>query len=549
MSERRLAGVALDQDVAIPRRDGTHLRADVYRPAGPAPRPVLLLRNAYDKRRAQSYWYAPPSWYAEQGYAVVVEDVRGRHRSEGRFVPLEHEADDGADLATWAVEQPWSNGRVGSYGYSYCGLNQLLTAGAGAPLGALAPALAPAGLGEGCLLQGGVQALAFAVTWAVELGVLAIGEGVGGHELTALTPDALRQVLQVRPPLRLLEGARSPAEAGWLRSWLAGDPEDPYWQRPEHRPDYERIAAPALHLAGAYDTFRAATVGHYDALRGARDGDPRVLLRLGPWTHQPARPSSPAWPLPGLGPADSDVDDLQLGFFDATLRDAPWDEPPVLATVLNSAHVWTGSTWPPKEAGPQRWHLSSTGRAASTGGALVREPPGATPPDHLVYDHGDPVPARGGDDCCDPSLLGMGPADQRVIEGRRDVLVYTSAPLDRELLVLGETTVTLHIETVEARSQWLARLCLVTVTGASVNLCEGVRRIATSEGSAIVTLDLGPLAARVAPGERLRLHVTCGSEPRWLDLVDPVSREPVVTRAVVRHDDAHPSTLVVSALP
>lgn len=539
MSERRLAGVVLDDDVPIARRDGTVLRADVYRPTRPGPHPVLLLRNAYDKRRAQSYWYAPPSWYAERGYVVVVEDVRGRHRSEGRFVPLEHEADDGVDLTAWALDQRWSNGRIGSYGYSYCGLNQLLAAGAGAPLGALAPALAPAGLGEGCLLQGGVQALAFTVTWAAELGVLPLG---------VLTPDTLRQVLQVRPPVRLLEQVSSSAAPDWLRSWLTGDPADPYWQRPWHRPRYERITAPVLHLAGAYDTFRTASVEHYEALCRTREGDPRVQLRLGPWAHQPARPSCPAWPLQGPGRGDWDVEDLQLPFFDAALRDAPCDEPPVVVAVLNSPEAWKGHIWPPPEAHPQRWHLTSAGRAGSSGGTLVRELPSASPPDHLVYDHGDPVPARGGDDCCDPSLLGMGPADQRMVEARRDVLVYTSAPLDRELLILGEATVTLHIETVSAPSQWLARLCLVTAAGISVNLCEGVRRIAADDGQARVTLDLGPLAVRVGPGERLRLHVTCGSAPRWLDLAYPAGGGPAVTRAVVHHDADHPSALVVSVL-
>src|SRR6266542_1385278 len=172
VSLKPAATIRVDQEVRVPLRDGLALVADVYRPAGGGRYPVLLMRNAYDRRVAQIYLYAHPRWYAERGYAVVVQDIRGRWGSPGEFDPLVHEATDGADTVAWAAEQPWSNGRVGMYGFSYLGISQLLTA-AEQPdaLRAIAPALAPSHMREGWLFNGGAFALGFALGWAIELGV------------------------------------------------------------------------------------------------------------------------------------------------------------------------------------------------------------------------------------------------------------------------------------------------------------------------------------------------------------------------------------------
>ena len=155
----------------VPLRDGTALAADVYRPQGGGRWPVLLLRLPYNRRLAQTILYAHPSWYAAHGYAMVVQDVRGRWASAGTFDPIAAEAADGADTIAWAASQPWSNGRVGMYGFSYPGMLQLL-AGAERPPGlqAIVPALAPSQMREGWLYNGGAFALALALGWTLELG-------------------------------------------------------------------------------------------------------------------------------------------------------------------------------------------------------------------------------------------------------------------------------------------------------------------------------------------------------------------------------------------
>jgi putative CocE/NonD family hydrolase len=593
MTKRRLAAVTLDADVRVPRRDGVALRADVYRPAGGGRHPALVLRLPYDKRLAQSYWYAPPSWYAERGFAVVVEDVRGRHRSPGAFVPLANEGADGADLLRWVAAQPWCDGSVGMYGYSYCGLVQLLAAGADGevPLAAIAPALAPPGLGDGCLHVGGVPAASFAVGWAIELDALRLDTLPGGA-MRLLDASALRDLVLATPG-ELLRGAADDATAAWLRHWLDLDPDDGYWRTPSHRPAYDRIGAHALHLGGLYDTFRSGTVDHYRRLRSAAatprpsalggedpgdlssaqarypqagaaevpaGSDPRAPaaasapsradhLVLGPWTHQPVRSVGAAPSLARADPAAWQVDRLQLDFFDAVLRGgAPPAGPPVRIAVLNSGDAWTGVAWPPEPATPVRWYLTSRGRANGRDGdgLLTRDQPAPAPPDHLVFNHADPVPAFGGDDCGDPALVGMGPADQATVERRNDVLVYTSAPAARDRLFAGDAAATLFVDTADRISHWVARVCLVTAEGASVNLAEGVVRHDGGEaaGPWRVEVPIGPVAFRVGRGQRLRLHVTSGSAPRWGGVRDPDGRL-AVSRSVVLHDPDHPACLTL----
>lgn len=546
MTERTLGRVVLDADVTVPRRDGTALSADVYRPAGVTRSPALLLRLPYDKRRAQSYWYAPPSWYAERGLAVVVEDVRGTHRSAGTFVPLRQEAQDGADLAGWVAEQPWCDGAVGMYGYSYCGLLALLTAAEEAvPLRAIAPAMAPPGLGDGCLHRGGIPAAAFAVTWALELGALRLDRIHGGRMGGVLTAESLRWLVLDTPLPDLLHAA-DPAMAPWLRHWLAADPAAAYWHTPSHQPAYGRVRAAALHLGGWYDTFRAGVTGHYRQLRAARPAPADDRLVVGPWTHQPARTGGRHL-LDGPSPAAWSVDELQLGFFESALHGRQPTGPPVQVAVLNSGDVWAGDGWPPPSATTARWYLTSRGRANSRDGdgTLTLQPPPAAPPDHLVYSHADPVPAVGGDDCGDPSLVGMGPADQEPVERRTDVLVYTAPSASRETVVVGDAAATLFVHSADPASQWLVRVCLVTVAGHSVNLAEGiVRHVAAGPGPVAVEVPIGPVAFRIRPGERLRVHVTQGSSPRWGGL-RTAAGQLAVTRSVLLHDPDHPSCLLL----
>ena len=165
MTAQRLPGfsdLVLERDVPARMRDGTTLYADVYRPSGGGPFPVLLMRLPYDKTQAASVTYRHPSWYASHGYVVVVQDTRGRWRSEGDFYPFAHEAEDGYDTVEWAASLPHANSRVGTYGFSYDGATQLQAAlGRPPSLRAICPGFTGSQYYEGWAYNGGAFALAF----------------------------------------------------------------------------------------------------------------------------------------------------------------------------------------------------------------------------------------------------------------------------------------------------------------------------------------------------------------------------------------------------
>ena len=159
----------------VPRRmrDGVTLYADVYRPAGEGPFPVILMRLPYDKTQAENITYSHPSWYAQRGYMVVVQDVRGYWVSEGEFTPFLHEAEDGYDTIEWAARSPGANGRVGMYGFSYAGATQLMPATLRPPsLVTVCPALTASQYYEGWTYNQGALALAFTMSWAVNLAAM-----------------------------------------------------------------------------------------------------------------------------------------------------------------------------------------------------------------------------------------------------------------------------------------------------------------------------------------------------------------------------------------
>ena len=516
------------EEVRVPLRDGLVLHADLYRPAGAGRHPVLVLRNPYDRRVAQSYLYAHPSWYAAQGYAVLVQDVRGRWGSDGRFDPLVNEGRDGADTVAWAAEQPWSNGRVGLYGFSYPAMSQLLAA-AEHPQGlrAAVPALAPSQLRAGWLYDGGAFALAFALGWAIELGVDQARRRSPGLEAELLAVAADPRPWFTSRPLRDLPLFRRNRICDFYFDWIEHETDGAWWSERQVEGRYDRIRVPAMHIGGWYDVFVDGTLTNWAGLRAAGHAPQRLVV--GPWHHLPAL--VPAGPIP-FGPVSlRDLDADQLAWFDLWLRDhdgGATGRAPVSA-YLTGADRWVElDDWPPPAARPVRWWLHSRGRAngAAGDGTLTTEAPGNEPPDVFVYDPAQPVPSAGGHSCCDPGYAPMGPADQVAVEVLHDVLVYTSAPLARPMVVAGRVTAELHASSSAVDTDWVVKLCDVDARGRSVNLQEGIVR-ARFRGSPdaptplvpgeveAYRVGLGSVFHRFRPGHRIRVQVSSSSFPAW----------------------------------
>jgi putative CocE/NonD family hydrolase len=522
------ATIAIEENLRVPLRDGLELTADVYRPAGAGRHPVLVMRLPYDRRFAQNYLYAHPSWYAAKGYAVVAQDVRGRWGSDGRFDPLVNEGLDGADTVAWAAEQPWSNGRVGMYGFSYPGMSQLLVAAEQPPgLRAVVPALAPSQLRDGWIYDGGAFSLAFALGWAIELGV-----GEARRRSPSLEPDLLAAAANPgrwfgHRPLRDLPLFRELGICDFYFDWIEHETDGAWWAERQVEGRYDRIRVPALHVAGWYDVFVDGSLTNWAGLRDRARVPQRLVV--GPWHHLPAL--VPAGPIPFGKASQRDLDADQLSWFDLWLRDQDdgvTARPPVSA-YLTGADRWVElDDWPPADAMPVRWWLHSRGRANTMAGdgTLSNLEPGDEPPDVFVYDPAQPVPSAGGHSCCDPGYAPMGSADQVAVEVLQGVLVYTSAPLTRPLVLAGQVEAELHAVTSAVDTDWVVKLCSVDERGRSLNLQEGIVRARFRDSldapeplvpGEVVTyrVQLGSVFHRFAAGHRVRMQVSSSSFPAW----------------------------------
>jgi uncharacterized protein len=564
-----LPEVTLQRNVSCRMRDGVTLYADVYRPAGEGPFPVILMRLPYDKTQAETINYSHPSWYAQRGYMVVVQDVRGSWASEGVFTPFLSEAEDGYDSIEWAARLPGANGRVGMYGFSYAGATQLMPATLRPPsLLTICPALTASQYYEGWTYNQGALALAFTMSWAVSLAEMEARRAKDDEAMTMLraafaNSQAWNWYLPLTefPPLTGKYGS-------YFFDWLAHPTYDDYWRRWSIDEDYSRLTIPALHIAGWYDVFLTGSVKNFIGMRNESGSDvarARQKLLVGPWTHMPWAPTGLTSDLRGCGPGI--VDDMQLRWFDQFLKgeetgvlDAP------VSLFVMGAETWRDfPDWPPPGSEPVRWFFHSKGRANSRfgDGTLSLDAPGGEPSDLFTADPMAPTTSIGGHSCCFNFVAPMGPADQRAAEEYNSVLVYTSEPLVEPTELIGDVTVTLYAATSARDTDWTARLCEVHPDGRSINLQEGIVRARYRESQSEPSLlepdriyrydiSLGPVGVRIAPGNRLRVTVSSSDFPQWdrnLNTGDHLFRQrpsaAVVATQTVLHNTEHASHLTV----
>ena len=569
-----LAGVRAEHDVPVPMRDGCVLRADVYRPEQGSGHPVLVMRTPYDKRFAQNFVYQHPVWYARQGYVVVVQDVRGRHASDGVFYPARAEAHDGADTVAWASRLEGTSGKVGTFGFSYPGAVQLLAA-AERPEGltCAVPGFAGGDFYDGWTYNGGAFNHAFILSWVVQF--LGVPEALkrGDREAAARLAAAGGTLDQLywAQPLQELALFRDAGVADYFYDWLEHDTRDDYWKALSMDGRYESVGAPCLHVGGWYDSFIEGTLRNFTRLRElAGDDDARhQRLVVGPWYHIPwgrvvgARDFGEE--------AGNTVDALQLAWFDHWLKgERPdlLDEPPVRLFVMGANRWREASTWPPEGARVEDWFLRSDGRASSLSGdgALSRERPSDEPPDVFAYLPVAPVPSRGGRSCCLPDTAPMGSFDQTEIELRNDVLVYSTAPLERDVEVAGTVELILYAATDRPDTDWTAKLVDVGECGCAFNLCDGIVRARFRESLERPTplepgrvyeyrIRVGSTCNRFKRGHRIRVEVSSSNFPHYdinpntgQRVGEATLLDSVVATQAVFHDSSRPSRLLLPVL-
>ena len=426
----------VERDVAVRVRDGTVLRADVLRPAGAGRFPVLVYRTPYGKQEAVRE-HGTFGRAVARGYAVVVQDVRGRYASAGTFDPYRNEGRDGYDTIEWAAAQPWSDGRVGTFGLSYPGAVQWLAALESPPhLRAMVPAMTFS-TGRNFFYSGGAFDLSW-IPWiwsSIAPDLRARGGLPGPRTPEEARAEWARVGDELRGTLPLAEMAALRPVAPFYYEWLRHPPGDPYWDFAEVRGRHDRVAAAVLNLSGWHDETYGpeGAITNFRGLVEARRGasDPRARLVIGPWTHGVAATATTRVGEREMGAAAAvDYDDAVLRFRDRHLRGVGrGPEPPVRVFVMGAGRWREGTDWPLPGTAPLPLHLAGPA-AEGAPGRLVRAPASSGPASStFVSDPARPV--------VDPHAEEAGAHDYRSLAGRSDVLVFDSDPLPDDLEVVG----------------------------------------------------------------------------------------------------------------
>lgn len=566
-------------DVPATMRDGTILRADVYRPSQ-TPSPVILMRTQYGKTGAQVQpsRYQSPDWFASHCYLVVVQDIRGTGASSGTFEEYAHDRDDGYDSVEWAAALPGSDDKVGMYGSSYVGATQWLAAVTAPPhLVTIVPSNTASDYYDGWTYQGGEFRLAFVLPWALGLATAAAENRKDDQTATTITAasDDPTRWLAFRPyrdlpPLQ----PGNPTVAPWYFDWIAHSRRDDFWTRWSIRDQYASVKVPVLNMAGWYDAFLAGSVENFTGMTaGGATGQAREGQRLviGPWDHIAwgRSDSKPAPLLKDIGPvADSPINQLMLAWYDHFLKgvDNGVAKTPRVDYFLMGANTWKSApSWPLPQTDWQRYYLSGRGDHTRKGELSTSPPPVGDPADRYTYDPANPVPSIGGHSCCSAASSPQGPYDQTAAEQRSDVMVYSSAPLSADTEVTGPITVDLWAASSATDTDFTAKLTVVKPDGAVINLNNGILRTAFRDSLSdpspiepgrpyLYTITIWPTSYLFAAGDRIRLEISSSDYPQFApnpNTGEPFGASAALTTAeqTVLHDAAHPSSVVIPVIP
>jgi uncharacterized protein len=498
--------VAPPKTVSMLTRDGVRLDADVYRPTGGGPFPVLLMRQPYGRKIASTVVYAHPQWYAQHGYIVAIQDVRGSGTSEGKFTLFENETNDGADALAWVATLGGSNGRIGMYGFSYQAATQLLALAGALDTGGPTPAaLSPAMMGwdvfSDWAYEGGAFCLQGGMSWALQMG--AERARLAGDIVAFTALRAAARNLPLNEERTAWPGVLQRYDAyTHYADWIGNPTPGGYWDRisPAAALAGRTGDVPMLHVGGWYDPMLDGTLGAFRAM--AVSPAPQRLV-VGPWGHIPwGRRAG----IVDFGPeASSPIDTEQLHWFDHFLKGADngMEREPPVRLFDTGARSWRDfPAWP--EPSAQAWHLTSSGLAAARteDGQLSRDQPRRSSVDVVVHDPWRPVPALGGHDGQPP-----GPQDRSALDGRTDVACYTSAPLADSLFLAGRVRAEIHIDADAPTHDLCAVLSQVMPDGRAVTLTQGYLRVADADAPGPRIVAMRALCATVPTGVALRLSL------------------------------------------
>ena len=563
------SGIVIERNVAMKTRDGVTLHADIYRPAGDGTFPVLLQRTPYNKDNATTFALQAVA----RGFMVVVQDVRGRYTSEGEWYTFKHEIDDGYDTVEWAAALPHANGKVGMFGGSYVGATQMLAAISHPPhLAGICPVVTASNYHENWTYQGGAFEQWFDESWTSGL-----AQDTLDHEIRDNTNASIgaKTLPLTKYPLFNTDidpgvSATTAKLAPYFLDWLAHPTFDSYWKQWAIDLNYANIQVPALTVAAWYDLFQGGSLENYEGLRdhagnAAARANQRLIIAIGGHA--------------GIGEKIGDVDfgpeakeynedTLTLDWYDYLFmgKHNEFSDPthPVRIFVMGE-NKWRNETaWPLARANETRYFLSSGGKAngAAGDGTLSTTAPHSESADTYIYDPANPVPTTGGPLCCDPVHEPAGPRNQKEVEARDDVLVYSTPPLTADTEITGPVTLDLFAKSSAVDTDFTAKLVDVWPNGFAQNLTEGILRASFRESTLgepkpimpgkiyEYKIDVWATSNVFKKGHRIRLEVSSSNFPRFDRNPNTGKNAEEATDFVkatntVLHDAEHPSVLIL----
>jgi putative CocE/NonD family hydrolase len=597
-SEARYA-VVVERNIKVPVRDGTRLALDLYLPAAdrqavPGRHPTILVRTPYNKNGTES----EGRWYAARGYAVVVNDCRGRYASEGTWHMLVDDPDDGFDVCAWIVRQPWSSGKIGTMGTSYVGGTQHALACARAPgLTCMIPVDSMSNTGIAGIRHSGAFELRF-MNWIFTIGAPNARAALADPALKTALEQNGRQMpqhllnLPIRPGTTPLK--QVPEYESWLVEAMRHGDNDAYWKRPGHSvvDNIERYAdVPVYHVTGWYDSWCRQNVLNWEALSKSKTSPQRLII--GPWTHG-GQGRTAAGELAFPAEAALAFNDWRLHWFDRWLKDIPNGierEKPVKLFIMGGGdgrkgqggRLRHGGSWRDEDAFPLArtrftpYYLHADGRLSP------ERPAAPTSATTFRFDPFNPVPTIGGNLSSVAGILEPGGLDQRCrpetlfakeqlpLSERRDVLVFQTEPLAEDMEVIGPVVVNLLVSSSAVDTDFTAKLLDVYPRSADyplgfdLNIGDSISRMRYRDslekaelmepGKVYpVAIHLYPTANVFAKGHRIRLDISSSNFPRFD--VNPNTGEPlqqhrrmVPADNTVYHEAERASHVVLPIIP
>jgi uncharacterized protein len=540
---------------ALLTSDGISLVADIYHPQHTARTPTILVRIPLTRDFKNSLFASMiGKMWAERGYTAVIQGTRGRFGSGGTFYPLRGERQDGIETLQWIARQPWFDGHILTWGGSAFGQTQWAIADQSAPgPSALMVYFASTDFHD-MFYPGGAFSLDSALSWAIRS---------HGTRDQADWPSA-DEVTRAATGFPLLDADRRATgeSVDFFKDWVEHPDRDAFWADIDGQNRVQSLKAPALLMAGWYDPFLPTQLNDFIHIR--QSSESRVATRsrliIGPWTHAsevtfPDGTKAENFRLQSLA--------VSLPWFDENSGKAasPPASSPIRIFVMGKNQWRNEQEWPLARTQYVPYFLSSGGAANSAHGDGTLNtvaPSAAAAPDSYIYDPLHPVPTAGG------AMIGpaAGIARQNDVEGRQDVLVYTTALFNRDTEVTGPVSLILYVSTTAPATDFTAKLVDVHPDGSAFNISEGILRRtyqdaqspAASEKVQQIHIELWPTSMVFFKGHRVRLEVSSSNFPRFdrnPNTDDNIASEvkAVSAKQTVMHDPAYPSRLILPIIP